>query len=60
MVSCICTDVRETPNALKINGYKSGHRCAVDGGCIACPVTQLQHRVVLVEEFQHAINLSEL
>lgn len=59
-VFCIYTDVRETPNTLKINGYKSGHQCNVDGGCIACPVTQLQHRVVLVKEFQHAINPSEL
>lgn len=51
LVSCICVDVGKTPNALKVNARKSGHRCAAGGGCAVCPVTHLQHFVV-VEGFQ--------
>lgn len=60
LVPCIWTDVRKTANALKFNAYKSGHGCAVGGGCAACPVAHLQHSVVVGEEFQPAINLLEM
>lgn len=61
MVSCAMQHkLLPDTHIMKINGHKSGQRCAVDVGLVARPVTQLQHHVVLVEVFQHAINLPEM